>query len=227
MKKFEILFIDVDETLYPKSNGLWQAISDRINGYLVDRLDLPIEDAKIIRQEYLDLYGTTLEGLRQNYNVDPADYLEYVHDIPVEEMIQPDPAIRDTFLKLDLMCVIFTNASAQHAERILRHLNISDLITQIIDILALGFHNKPHPEAYERALTIVGDPDPGVCMLVDDRIRNLIPAKDLGMRTILVGDGAITPEVDYAIPTIKELGVIPGMPTREKGKMEEIGQDEN
>jgi putative hydrolase of the HAD superfamily len=95
MHDYEVLFIDLDETLYPKTNGLWRSISDRINQFIVDRLQISMEEAQNLRQHYLDTFGTTLNGLLGNYDIDPMDYLEFVHDIPVESMIQPSPELRE------------------------------------------------------------------------------------------------------------------------------------
>jgi putative hydrolase of the HAD superfamily len=212
MPKTEVLFIDLDETIYPKSNGLWQAISKRINSYLTDRMGIPLEKAMILRQQYFENYGTTLRGLMENHAIDPIDYLDYVHDVPIERMIQKDPQLRILFEELSPRCYIFTNASVNYAKRILQHLNIEDRIEDIIDILALQFHNKPRKEAYDRALAIAGNPKSEKCMLVDDRIPNLSPAKDLGMTTVLVGDMVDDPSVDYALQSIHEiLTIVPGI----------------
>jgi putative hydrolase of the HAD superfamily len=212
MFKVEVLFIDLDETIYPKNNGLWQFISRRINTYLTDRMQIPLETAQTLRQQYFQTYGTTLRGLMENHDVDPFDYLDYVHDVPIESMIKKDPRLKIVFEKLSPKRYIFTNASLNHARRILQHLDIEDKIDGIIDILALEFHNKPRDEAYDRALAIVGNPKTEKCILVDDRIPNLSPAKDLGITTVLVGNVVEDPSVDYAIQSIHEiLTNVPGI----------------
>jgi putative hydrolase of the HAD superfamily len=211
LPKFDVIFIDLDETLYPKSNGLWRSISHRINQFMVERLDISIETAHELRQSYLESYGTTLNGLLQNHDIDPLDYLDFVHEIPIESMIKPDPTLRQILNQVTPARFIFTNASYQHAERVLTHLNILDLFEEIIDIITLGYANKPLPESYQKALTISGSPRPEKCMIIDDRIANLIPAKEFGMTTVLVGDGQ-EDAVDFCIPTIhKILEQVPGL----------------
>jgi FMN phosphatase YigB (HAD superfamily) len=37
--------------------------------------------------------------------------------------------------------------------------------------------------------------------MIEDKARNLIPAKDLGMTTILIG-GAPSTAIDFSVPTI-------------------------
>ena len=119
MKVHEVLFIDLDETLYSKTNGLWQSISNRINQFIIDRLQISSKDAQELREYYLENYGTTLNGLLIHHNIDPLDYLDYVHDIPIEEMIQPEPEIREVLKQLPSKKFVFTNASHQHANRVL------------------------------------------------------------------------------------------------------------
>src|SRR5512139_439566 len=87
---FKSLYFDLDDTLYPPGSGLWDAIRDRMNIYMQKYLDLPLAEIATIRQGYLETYGTTLRGLQAHYDVDAEDYLAYVHDLPLEEYIQPD-----------------------------------------------------------------------------------------------------------------------------------------
>ena len=95
-------------------------------------------------------------GLRVDYDIDPYEYLDFVHNIPLEDFLLPDPDLRKMLEKISATKIIFTNASTAHASRILQHLEIEKLFDQIIDIVALDFHNKPQPESYRRAITLAG-----------------------------------------------------------------------
>lgn len=201
---YQTLFFDLDETLYPKNNGVWKAISEKISSFMVDRLQLSLDEAQSLRQEYSKTFGTTLQGLRKFHAIDEKEYLDYVHDIPIEELILLSPKLRSVLNSIKIKKVIFTNASRSHAERVLHHLNLSDLFDQIIDIRSLNYVNKPYPQAYQRALELTGFPDPSRCVLIDDQLRNIIPAKTLGMTTILIGESH-SQYVDHAINTIEEL----------------------
>ena len=75
MQSYEVLCIDLDETIYSKSNGIWRLITDRINHFMIDRLQIPLEDTQDLRQHYLDTYGTTLNGLLENYEVSTSEEL--------------------------------------------------------------------------------------------------------------------------------------------------------
>lgn len=199
------LFLDLDDTLYPGSSGVWQAIGVRIHEYMVQRVGIAPEDADRLRGTYLDAYGTTLNGLVANFHVDPHDYLEFVHDIPVEEMLEPDPSLRQMLASLAQRKVVFTNANRRHADRVLKRLGIADVINTIADLFALEMTNKPEAAAYRKAMALAGEPDPTACVIVDDMLRNLIPAGRLGMTTVLISSNDVHAPVDRRIASIHEL----------------------
>ena len=203
--EYTTLFLDLDDTLYPHTSGLWEAVGSRIQTYIEKKLNVSAEDASHLRAQYLAQFGTTLNGLIHHHQIDPMEYLDYVHDVPVENLIPPDPELQTMLASITLPRVIFTNAHLEYAVRVLNQLGISDLVTQIIDILALDFSNKPNPEAYHRALILAGNPSSDTCLLVDDRYPNLSTAADFGMTTVLVGDGLIEGTVDYTIKHIHYL----------------------
>ncbi len=195
---------DLDDTLYSSSTGLWDAIGERIHRYMVERLGLNPAEAPALRHRYFDAFGTTLNGLRHNFNIDPEDYLAFVHDLPLEQYLQPDPALNAMLARLPLTKAIFTNADAPHARRVLERLGVARHFKQIIDIHALAFVNKPEPGAYTRALELLSA-QPAECLFVEDSRRNLLPARALGMLTVLVGGQAnsLAPDgMDYAIPNV-------------------------
>lgn len=212
MSNYRILFLDLDDTLYPSTCGLWQVIGDRIIAFMTDRLDISAQRANELRKNYFQAYGTTLHGLRIHHNVDPLDYLDFVHDVPIDSFLQPDPELCEMLANVAQKRVIFTNASRDHAERVLNRLGIEKQIDQVIDIITLDYHNKPELGAYSRALSLTGEKDPSACLLVDDRSRNLIPGGEMGMTTVLVGEADPDPSIDFHINLITQLThTVPGL----------------
>jgi len=202
-----VALLDLDDTLYDSGNGLWQAIGRRITLYLTERLGLTEAEARLVRQTYLEAFGTTLNGLRHHYHIDPDDYLAFVHDVPLADYLAPDPALDGMLGRLPLRKIVFTNSDAPHAARVLAQLGIARHFELIVDIHALGFVNKPEPEAYALALARAGVAA-NECLFADDAVRNLAPAKRLGMLAVWVRpDQAHLPNdaFDYAIPRIHEL----------------------
>lgn len=205
---YTTLFFDLDDTLYPNSTGLWQAIRERMGQYMVERLGLPAEQVPEIRRTYYTTYGTTLRGLQKHYHVDADAYLAYVHDLPLENYLKPDPALRAMLLSLPQRRFIFTNADVHHAQRVLSILNLSDCFECIIDVRAIEFACKPEAIAYQRALALAGGPDPQRCVILDDHPANLVAARQLGFATVLISqNGEPHPE---ALVTLRSLGELPG-----------------
>ena len=203
-----IALFDLDDTLYAAHSGLWTAIGARIERFMVERVGLAAETVTGLRREYLDRFGTTLNGLRHEHHINAADYLAFVHDVPLEPYIHPSPALDEMLRRLRLKKVIFTNSDAPHARRVLARLGIEQHFSTLIDITRLEYDSKPNPRAYERALALLGA-QPDECVLVDDALRNLQPAHALGMLTVLVRAGAPAGDcpdgVDHVIETILEL----------------------
>lgn len=209
---WRVVFLDLDDTLYPPSSGVWQAIGERIQAFMMDRLKLTYDEATQLRRRYFEQYGTTLNGLWHHHAVDPEDYLAYVHAVPLEEMIHPDPDLSSMLRELPQKRVIFTNANRRHAERVLACLGVSAQIDVIIDLFALEMTNKPEMAAYGRALELAGETDPRACVLADDLPRNLVPARALGMTTVLVGPEQQDGAADVRIERITDLTrVLPGL----------------
>jgi len=195
---------DLDDTLYPSSTGLWEAIGERINLYMIKRLGLDLSEARALRDHYLSSFGTTLNGLRHEFNIDAEDYLAFVHDLPLDQYLQPDPALNGMLARLPLAKIIFTNSDQPHVGRVLARLGVARHFQQIIDIRALDFVNKPDPRAYARVLEMIRA-RPQECLFVEDSRRNLLPARELGMLTVWVSEHGLPDGVDYQIPNVIQL----------------------
>ena len=197
-----ILF-DLDDTLYPKEIGLMAAIGQRIHQYMEERVGLDPMMARDLRRHYLKTYGTTLKGLRVHYNIDTEEYLAYVHDVPLGDYLKPDEALDRALTEIQAEKVVFTNATTEHAHRVLRFLGVEHHFSRIVDLRATNYENKPRPRAYRCVLDILGA-RPEECLMVEDSVRNLRPAKEMGMITVLVngsgGDG-----VDFAIDAVTQM----------------------
>lgn len=199
------LLIDLDGTLYPNENGMWNAIADRMEKFMHEVLHLPLETIPALRQNYFLTYGTTLKGLQENYAINKFEYLDYVHDIPLDKFLKPDKRLRTILENIPIKKWIFTNSDRAHSERVLDMLGLLGLFENIIDVISLDFLNKPNPIVYSRALEIAGITNPTESMFFDDTPRNLMPARQLGMRTVLVGNKPRGEEAEFQIQTIHSI----------------------
>ncbi|MFN3741118.1 MAG: pyrimidine 5'-nucleotidase [Anaerolineales bacterium] len=187
MQFYTTIFCDLDDTLYPASSGLWQAMKERMNLYMHERLGIPWEEIPRLRDEYFREYGTTLRGLKAHYAVDEQDFLAFVHQLPLEEYLKPAPELRQIFQALPQRKWILTNADSAHAQRVLRVLQLEDCFDGIIDILRMNPYCKPQPEAFEIALRLAGEEQPSRCVIIDDLPRTVEAARRFGMFTLLYG----------------------------------------
>ena len=212
MSEFKSVFFDLDDTLYPPVSGVWDAIGERINRFMIEHVGLDPKDVSRIRSEYFLEHGTTLNGLMRFHQVDPVEYMDYVHDLPGEEYLSKNPLLKKQLEQMPQKKIVMTNASSGHALRVLQSLGIEQDIDLIIDLFSLDLMNKPKPQAYRKALELSKNDSPQKCLFVDDQERNLPPAKALGMITVLVHTSSNLDEADYAISRITELvHVIPGL----------------
>ena len=203
---YTTLFFDLDDTLYANSNGLWGVIRARMGQYMVEVLGLPDDEVPALRRSYFETYGTTLRGLQIHHHVDADDYLEYVHDLPLERYIRPNPALRGLLLSLPQQRWIFTNADANHARRVMAILGVQDCFNGIVDIRAMEFACKPEPAAYQRALALAGNPQPQQCILLDDSATNLQGALQIGFTTLWISqNGSSHPAAQYTLSNLLEL----------------------
>ncbi|MGZ9226014.1 MAG: pyrimidine 5'-nucleotidase [Anaerolineales bacterium] len=163
--RFTTIFFDLDDTLYPSSTGLWEAIKGRMNLYMRDRLGIPENDVPHLREQYFKMYGTTLRGLQERHNVDKDDFLAFVHDLPLKEYLTPNPLVRDIIASLATRNLIFTNADVNHARRVLSALKLDDLFETIVDVNAVAPYCKPMLETFAIAMELANEPDPRKCVL--------------------------------------------------------------
>lgn len=199
------LLFDLDETLYPRDAGVMPAIGRLIRQYIVEEYGVTPEEADALARRYHQEYGTSMRGLLLHNNLDASRFLAYVHDFPLDDL-QPNPQLDALLAGLPGEKVIFTNADRAHAERVLSRLGIRDRFSRIIDVVAVGYISKPNLAAYTNCLHLL-NARPEECVLIEDTGRNLAPAQQLGMTTVLV-DGAPDDRADYKIASILELGPV-------------------
>ena len=152
--------------------------------FISSHLGIDLVEARVLQKRYYHEHGTTLAGLMANDGVHPSAFLDYVHDIDVTP-VPPSPALRQALERLPGRRFVFTNGSRTHAENVMARLGVMDLFDGIYDIIAAEYRPKPAPEPYD---DMIGrfDIDPARAVMVEDLHRNLEPAHNLGMRTVLI-----------------------------------------
>ena len=182
---FQNWIFDLDNTMYDINLGLFKKISKRITDFIMSKYSLDIEQAKKIQKEYYLKYGLTLRGLIIEKNLEPEEFLDYVHDVEHPELKKNDQLISKMRI-LEGKKIIFTNATSKHAEKILKILGLEDDFDQIIDIKDLEYIPKPDKRSYKKLLEClnVNKENLNKTIFFEDTIKNLIPAKELGITTV-------------------------------------------
>jgi len=182
------VFIDLDDTLYPASSGVWELIKERIGLFMLEELKIPAELIQPLRRQYYEQYGTALRGLQNNYKIDSDKFLAFVHDVPISDYLKPDPTLISVLRNLKTRKFIFTNSDINHTKRVLRVLQLENYFDGIIDVKALDPYCKPMPQAFKIALQLAGETDPARCVMIDDIRRTTKTAREQGFFTILFGE---------------------------------------
>lgn len=194
---------DLDNTLYPLDSGLAERISARITLYVEELTGLPHADAHALQKRYLAEHGLTLRGLMSHHGVDPDAYHAFLSTAPLD-CLTPDPGLAAALARLPGRRLVFTNADAGHAERVLARLGLGGLFADVFHIASADFRPKPDPECFAR-LVAAHAIDPARTAFFDDAAHNLAPAAALGMTTVLVGPAACGERptfVDHLAPSL-------------------------
>ncbi|WP_299437238.1 pyrimidine 5'-nucleotidase [uncultured Rhodospira sp.] len=199
LRHVEHWVFDLDNTLYPASAQVFAQMDARMKRFIADYLDLPEDEAFVVQKLYYHQYGTSMRGLMIEHGMDPHAFMDYVHDID-HTVIPPAPRLAAALAGLDGRKVVFTNGSRKHAEQVLERVGIADHVEAVFDIEAGLFVPKPHPETYDAMLRRFGL-DARASAMVEDSLKNLVPAHALGMTTVLVRDPShwsFDPDADWS-----------------------------
>jgi putative hydrolase of the HAD superfamily len=175
---------DLDNTLYPAECDLFAEIDTRMTDFVSRFLQMERSEARTLQKSYYAKYGTTLSGLMQVHNLDPAEFLHYVHEIDLSPL--PDlPDLRTAIAALPGRKFIYTNGSRRHAERVTEKMGLAHLFHDSFGIVEAAYRPKPHLDAYQ-AFCQLHRVKPEGAIFFEDLARNLKPAKSLGFTTVLV-----------------------------------------
>lgn len=191
---------DLDLTLYDPEHTIMAQVRDRIAAFVEDYFKVDSEKAHAIRYDYWRKYGTTLGGLMAEHGVEPHGYLDFVHDVDMS-LLQPCARLKAGIEALPGRKLIFTNADAPYAERVLAARGLDGLFEDIFDIHRMEHRPKPAPESYD-ALCSALSINPASSLFIEDSAHNLEPAKALGMTTVWINHASDAESGDHCPPYI-------------------------
>ena len=204
LSHLDVWIFDLDNTLYPPGSGFMALMEVRMTDFVARESGLPRDQALALQKRYLHEHGTTLAGLMANHGMAPEPFLTEVHDISLDAL-SPDPELRRGIQRLPGRRLVFTNGDARHADRVLQRLDLEDLFEDVFHIASADYIPKPRPETFQKMLGLHAV-DPARAAFFEDSERNLKPAAEIGMTTILVGPHALESQADFVHHRTAHLG---------------------
>tara|TARA_Y100000591_G_C21849302_1_gene710667 strand:- start:933 stop:1604 length:672 start_codon:yes stop_codon:yes gene_type:complete len=182
LKNIKNILFDCDGVLYEELQAVFGQVSKRMTHYISSKLNIDLKKAKELQTNYFHKYNTSLNGLMIHHDIDPKDFLKYVHDIDLS-CLSKNEILRDELINLDLKKYVFTNGSYEHAKNIIHKLGIEDLFDGIFDIVDAEYYPKPNPKNYNLMLKKF-QIDPKETLYIEDIAKNLSIAKEMGTTTV-------------------------------------------
>ncbi len=177
---------DLDNTLYPEKSGIFEQIDERMKIYISQKLKISKEKAFDLQKLFYKKYGTTLCGLMKHYDIDPEEFLEFVHDINFNNL-KKSHKLKENLQLLPGKCIVYTNGDSDYASKILESLGIKPIFTDIFDIRKADYIPKPTKISFDMLLkkySII----PERTVFFDDLEKNLVYAFQKGITTIHISD---------------------------------------
>lgn len=201
-----VWLFDLDNTLHNASPHIFPHINRSMTAYLEQHLALSTEDANALRNRYWHQYGATLLGLVRHHATDPRHFLRETHRFEhLQKIVVFDRALKGMLKKIPGRKIVFSNAPRAYAESVLDIMGIRSLFNAVVGIEELDFQPKPGMAAYRRIIRRYRL-NPRRCIMIEDTAVNLRTARQLGMRTVLVGRGTRHPAyVDVKVSSILKL----------------------
>lgn len=199
-KPKRVIFLDLDDTLYPKSSGIHTCVAQRIAQYLSE--ELQIENANEKSYELYRTHGTTLRGLiHEGYQIEPlVSFYHYAHsgfsyegrltkeDVELKNILK---RLRESTTASSVSIYLFTNSDLGHATRVMDYLGIGEMFDGLVAFEHLGLDCKPHVSSFEIAMKMAGvdslqwRQNEMEIYFFDDNIQNVRAAVELGWTKVV------------------------------------------
>ena len=186
---------DLDNTLYPDHCNLFANIDVKMKAYISDLLGVDPEEAYKIQKNFFVDYGTTLRGLIDVHNIDPREFLDFVHNIDLSPL-EENQDLRRQLGKIKGAKYVFTNGDTRYAARVLEKIGIENEFDGVFDITLADHVPKPYAASYQAFINHF-EIDPEKSVMIEDMARNLKPAAALGMTTVWLKTSHAWGAIDY------------------------------
>lgn len=182
-----VWLFDLDNTLHDCSRAIFGAIDGNMTQAVMRTLDVDEATANILRRRYWERYGATVIGMVRHHGIKASDFLAKAHDFDPAPLVHAETGLASKLARLPGRKILLTNAPRHYAHDVLKVLGIAhhfDLLWAIDHMNLQGrMRPKPSMALMRQVLAHLKVPAHRV-VLVEDTLRNLRPARRLGMRTV-------------------------------------------
>ena len=181
IKNIKNILFDCDGVLYQDLEAVFGQVSRKMTEYISNKLNVDLKKAKELQTNYFHKYNTSLNGLMIHHDIDPKEFLDFVHDIDLS-FLEKDTALRYELENIKLRKFVFTNGSHDHVKHITSTLGIEDQFEGIFDIVDAEYHPKPESKAFDLMIEKFKI-DPKETLYIEDIAKNLSIGKERGAIT--------------------------------------------
>ena len=181
LKTIKNILFDCDGVLYQDLEAVFGQVSKKMTEYISNKLNVDLIKAKELQTNYFHKYNTSLNGLMIHHDINPKEFLDFVHDIDLS-FLEKDTALRYELENLNLRKFVFTNGSHDHVKHITTTLGIEDQFEGVFDIVDAEYHPKPEARAFDLMVEKFKI-DPKETLYIEDIAKNLSIGKERGTIT--------------------------------------------
>ncbi len=185
---------DLDGTLYNfprgtfRSSDFYKELCNRIPLFFQEKLNMSPQEA----QETIDYINHVFPEkmslvVEKEFGISRYDYFGYTWDVQPDKYLTRNEELVKLFSRLEGRVAILTAAPRIWAERALKHLGIYQFVEGSI-FTGESDLRKPNPDIFRKVAQHLGVPPSQIISIGDQEFSDILPAKETGMKTIIVGE---------------------------------------
>ena len=206
-EKKNFWIFDLDNTIYDPKSKIFDQIDLRMKKFISLKLSISEDEAFKIQKRFYKEYGTTLSGLMKHYQIQPNEFLKFVHDVDLSKLKKCSNLFK-AINSLPGRKIIYTNGDQDYAKKVLNSLGVESLFEYILDITKSKYIPKP---SVEPLITYLNKNNINLktCVYFENLEKNLENAHKYGITTVHIEDKinkkkTTQPFIDFRFKSILE-----------------------
>lgn len=207
VQQFKLVIFDLDGTLYKlpggsfRNSGIDAELDGNVDRFLSGKLEISLEEARSLRLMLRSEYGKDLgRGFEEKLGIERDEYFSTCWNIEPRRYIDHNPLLIVGLGEINTPMALLSNAPQVWGEKVIELLKVRGFFRLLK--YGDGEVKKPNERAY-LDVTEQMKVDPSEAIMVEDDLRFMRKAKELGMTTIFIGE-TDDPAADYIVPDIHD-----------------------